>query len=247
MLRSLEFKKETGYVGMMTPNTWLTINSYKKLRERIVSNNMLSSMILLSAEAFSDAGVVINSFVLNFDEGKSIFCNLQDFDEVTLSGYFGECTKENISCRDSSAFLKLPNTVIDPSFSDKLISVISENKNIHTVMQSDGQTKTGNNDKYLRMFWEVERNRVGSEGQRWCLHAKGGGYRKWYGNVDTVIDWSVEARNFYRKDHVARITPEYLWYKEGITWSLISGQHNSFRLLPESYTFNCAAPTVFFI
>ena len=27
---------------------------------------------------------------------------------------------------------------------------------------------------------------------------------------------------------------------------MISGQHNSFRLLPETYTFNCAAPTVFF-
>lgn len=60
-----------------------------------------------------------------------------------------------------------------------------------------------------------------------------------------MIDWSDSARAFYRADRVARITPEYLWYKEGITWSLISGQNNSFRLLPEGITFNCAAPTVF--
>ena len=94
------------------------------------------------------------------------------------------------------------------------------------------------------MLWEVNKNCIGQE-QKWCLHAKGGPYRKWYGNVDCLVDWSLEARLFYKKDHVARITPEYLWYKEGITWTLISGQNNSFRLLPEGYTFNCAAPTVF--
>lgn len=246
VLRCLEFKNTMGFVGMMTPNTWLTINSYKKLREYIVSHNLISSMLLLSSEAFNDAGVVINSFVLNCDNRKTTFCNLQGFDEDALSSNFGKCITGKITRRDSGLFLKLPNTVIDPSFSETMITVISENKSVRTVMQSDGQTKTGDNEKYLRMLWEVNRNDVGSEGQHWCLHAKGGGYRKWYGNVDAVIDWSLEARIFYRKDHVARITPEYLWYKEGITWSLISGQHNSFRLLPETYTFNCAAPTVFF-
>lgn len=246
VLKCLDFRKPNGYVGMMTPNTWLTINSYKKLREHIVANNYLSSMILLSSEAFNDAGVVINSFVLCNDSSRTSFCDLQEYDEERLATEFAQLSSPNINHRNSSAFLKLPNTVIDPSFSDNMICVISENPNVHTVMKSDGQTKTGDNDKYLRMLWEVDRRDIGSEEQRWCLHAKGGGYRKWYGNVDTVIDWSLEARMFYRKDHVARITPEYLWYKEGITWSLISGQHNSFRLLPEKYTFNCAAPTVFF-
>ena len=246
MLRCIAMKTNCGYVGMMTPNTWLTINSYKKLRENIVAQQLISSMILLSSDAFNDAGVVINSFVLHESKKNAIFCDLQAFEEDILSSRFDNLSCDNMSCRDVRAFLKLPNTVIDPSFTDRMIDVISENKNVHSVMQSDGQTKTGDNDKYLRMLWEVDNAKVGANGQRWCLHAKGGGYRKWYGNVDTVIDWSTEARLFYRKDHVARITPEYLWYKEGITWSLISGQHNAFRLLPETYTFNCAAPTVFF-
>ena len=246
ILRCLNLKNDFGYVGMMTPNTWLTINSYKKLRDIIVSQQLISSMILLSSDAFNDAGVVLNSFVLHSNENKACFCDLQTYDEESLSKRFDDVSKNNISYRNVRVFLKLPNTVIDPSFSDRMISVISNNKNVYCVMRSDGQTKTGDNDKYLRMVWEVDNNKVGAEGQRWCLHAKGGSYRKWYGNVDTVIDWSSQAISFYRKDRVARITPEYLWYKEGITWSLISGQHNSFRILPESYTFNCAAPTIFF-
>ena len=146
--------------------------------------------------------------------------------------------------RKISQFGKLPNSIIDPSFTDSMIDLISQSKNLYAVIVSDGQTKTGNNDKYLRMLWEVGSNRIGLL-LKWSIHAKGGTYRKWYGNLDTVIDWSNEARAFYKEDRVARITPEYLWYKEGITWSLISGQNNSFRLLPEGLTFNCAAPTVF--
>lgn len=246
ILKCVEFSKNTGYTGMMTPNTWLTINSYAKLRDYIISQNLISSMILLSSSAFNDAGVVINSFVLKKETTQGLFCDLRAFNENELSTNFDIYKSSNTSKRNTSLFLKLPNAIIDPSFSEKMINVISDNNNVHSIMKSDGQTKTGDNNKYLRMIWEVGKNTIGSNGERWCLHAKGGAYRKWYGNVDTVIDWSIEARNFYRKDRVARITPEYLWYKEGITWSLISGKHNSFRLLPSSYTFNCAAPTVFF-
>ena len=247
ILKCQNYCNEIGYVGIMTPNTWLTINSYRKLREHIVNSGLLLNMILLSSDAFNDAGVVINSFILHRTHGKTCFCDLQSFDETGLENiHLRYETNALVTYRDIHSFIKLPNAVIDPSFSEKMIDVISTNKNVHSVMHSDGQTKTGDNDKYLRMIWEVAHNQIGADGQHWCLHAKGGGYRKWYGNVDTVIDWSLGARNFYKRDHVARITPEYLWYKEGITWSLISGQHNSFRLLPETYTFNCAAPTVFF-
>ena len=238
-------KKINGFVALMTPNTWLTINSYKKLREKVVADFGIISMLLLGKDAFHEAGVVINSFILGRNKNlKTTFANLITHDEEELKNDFDSIKKESLIYRTSKLFLDLPNTVIDPTFSDKIITVISKNKNVYSVIKSDGQTKTGDNDKYLRMLWEVNRNRIGQE-KKWCLHAKGGSYRKWYGNVDCLVDWSIEARLFYKKDRVARITPEYLWYKEGITWTLISGQNNSFRLLPEGYTFNCAAPTVF--
>ena len=63
---------------------------------------------------------------------------------------------------------------------------------------SDGQTKTGNNDKYLRLLWEIDNNTVG-KGKKWVFHAKGGAYRRWYGNIDTLIDWSVNVTIFQSK------------------------------------------------
>ena len=244
LLQCNKMRHENGYAALMTPNTWLTINSYSRVREYFITTKSIHNMLIVSGEAFKDAGVVVNSAVFGPKTELSTFCEMQGFTGEDLSYGFGSLKKDRTRTRKTIMFYKLPNMIIDPSISEKMIETISKCNNVYSAIISDGQTKTGDNDRFLRMVWEPENVSIGVS-KKWCLHAKGGAYRKWYGNVDTVIDWSPEARYFYQKNHVARITPEYLWYKEGITWSLISGQHNAFRLLPENYTFNCAAPTVF--
>lgn len=56
---------------------------------------------------------------------------------------------------------------------------------------SGGRTKTHNNDKYVRKWWEVENYK------RWQPYANGGEFRKWYGNNFDVVDWSQEATELY--------------------------------------------------
>ena len=73
-------------------------------------------------------------------------------------------------------------------------------------MASDGQTRAGDNDRFLRFWWEVSHAQFGW-GRKWVLHPKGGGNRRWFGNVQSVIDWSEGARKHYRSDRVARILP----------------------------------------
>ena len=80
---------------------------------------------------------------------------------------------------------------------------------------------------------------------KWVPMAKGGSFRRWYGNIDTVVNWSSTARNEYKQNPVARIQDEYLWYRTGITWNLIcSGNGTGFRLLTSDTLFNKAAPTI---
>lgn len=74
--------------------------------------------------------------------------------------------------------------------------------------------------------------------------AKGGDYRKWYGNIIDVIDWSPETREEYRRNPIARIQSPNLWYRNGITWNLVSSAGTGFRILPNTVLFNKAAPTV---
>ncbi|WP_462267832.1 MIT C-terminal domain-containing protein [Desulfobacter sp.] len=97
----------------------------------------------------------------------------------------------------------------------------------------------------MRQHWEVSLHKIGCQ-NKWWQHPKGGPFRKWYGNVDWIIDWSEEARIHYRKDKVARILPEYLWGKKGISWTLITSGQISFRILKRNQIFNLAAPSLFF-
>ena len=64
--------------------------------------------------------------------------------------------------------------------------------------------------------------------------------------MTTTINWSQEAREFYKKDKIARILPEYLWEKEGITWSYICSSIPSFRVLPSDAIFDVGGSSVFF-
>ncbi|WP_233348966.1 BREX-1 system adenine-specific DNA-methyltransferase PglX, partial [Vibrio cholerae] len=69
--------------------------------------------------------------------------------------------------------------------------------------------------------------------RKWIFYAKVGAYKKWYGNFDYVINWSQDAVSFYRSDRTARIIPENLWWKEGVTWTKVTTSAPGFRLLPK--------------
>lgn len=141
-------------------------------------------------------------------------------------------------------FKKIPGCPIGYWVSEAWLKVFS-GETLKDKTISDGQTKTGDNNKYLRFLWEVSSQSIGKEA-KWVKHPKGGGFRKWYGNLDTVIDWSIEAREHYRKDKVARILPQYLWWRKGVCWNLICSSKQSFRVYNDDEIFNLAAPTLFF-
>lgn len=143
-----------------------------------------------------------------------------------------------------SNFEKIPGCPMGYWVGKSFLKIFS-NKNLKDLTISDGQTKTGDNNKYLRLWWEISNYNFGKT-RKWVKHPKGGGFRRWYGNIDTVIDWSEDARRHYRKDKVARILPNYLWWRKGILWNLISSGIQSFRIYNDDEIFNLAAPTLFF-
>src|SRR5690606_14684233 len=94
------------------------------------------------------------------------------------------------------------------------------------------QNITADNNKYLRKWWEISKESLG-KGKRWIFYAKGGGYRKHYGNLEFVVDWGVQARSFYKSNPTSNLLDEKYWYKEGITYTDISSTRaGTFRYLP---------------
>lgn len=241
--------KQNGYQAIITQHAWMFLSSFEKLREKMMLTETVS-MAHLGARAFEEIGgevVQTTSFVrvrTHIDNYKGVYCRL--IEPTTQQGkedMFLACENRYIANQDN--FAKIPGSPVAYWVSNNFLKAF-DNEKIGKYTISDGQTKTGNNDKYLRLLWEVPVSEIG-KGKHWVLHAKGGAFRRWYGNIDTLIDWSDSAREHYRTDHVARIAPEYIWFRKGICWTLISSNKlHGFRLLDDNSTFNLAAPSVFF-
>ena len=116
---------------------------------------------------------------------------------------------------------------------------------ISSIAFSDGQILTGNNDKYLRLLWEVDKNAILNH--NWVLHAKGGEFRRWYGNIDSVVRFDPDTIAHYKKDPISRFPKEDILFRKGVTWSLVSSNPSfGVRFLDDSLTFNKAAATILF-
>ena len=241
------FARQNGYQAMITQHSWMFLSSFEKLRTKLLQSADIVNMAHLGARAFEEIGgevVQTTSFVLRraYTRGyKGTYCRLVEpttqkgKEDMFLAG-------ENRHTAEQANFFKVPGSPVAYWVSTRVIDIFC-NPTLYDYTVSDGQNKTGDNARFVREFWEVCNYNVGRN-KKWLFYAKGGGYRKWYGNLSEVVNWSEEARAFYKKDHVCRIIPEYLWYRVGITWSLISN-NPSFRFLPSDATFDVGGSSVF--
>ncbi len=140
-------------------------------------------------------------------------------------------------------FEKIPGCPIGYWVSENMIKAFDKKSFISDLAISNGQNITGDNKRFIRLFWEV--NNINVNKDYWAFCARGGGFRRYYGNVDNVILWTRSAKTFYHKDPIARIIPEELQFKSGITWSYICSGNPSFRKLHETETFEKAGTSIF--
>ena len=113
---------------------------------------------------------------------------------------------------------------------------------------------TSDNNKFLRQWFEVGYNSIyldcpnhesaANSPCRWYPYNKGGNFRKWYGNNDYVVDWEndgVRLKNF--KGAVLR-NPQF-YFRDCISWSLISSYTIAFRYKPIGHLFDVAGMSCF--
>lgn len=172
-----------------------------------------------------------HSFKYNFDSYRDEEGRVSTFtlshDESGLQLYY---------VANQQNFKKIPGCPTGYWVSEKIQSLfILDNIGKHAF--SDGKNVTGNNDLFLRYLWEVSRKRIG-KGLKWMLQTKGGESRKWYGNTLNIIAWSPSDIEFYHKNRMSRVIKQYLWYKEGITWSKICSTKPTFRFLRSDSTYD---------
>lgn len=253
VVKCTKMAKLEGYLGFLTPYVWMFIQSYEKMRNYIYSTRTIETLIQFEYSAFEEATVPICTFVLKNSKVRKngAYLRLTEFRggmEVQRQkaleaisnhkcGFYYESNAENFS--------KIPGSPVAYWVSENFVRAF-ENKKLYTYSISPSQNITGNNNKYVRKFWELKKEKIGDK-DSWIFYAKGGGYRKWWGNLTDIVNWTPEARYIYQHGdgkHASQIINRNYWYKKGITWGLITSALPSFRIMPEGATFDKGGSTI---
>ena len=236
-----------GYTGLVTMESWMFLQSFESLRHYLLNNKTIISLSHFDWHimriAFGTVAFILQNRKNSYDKGVYSYLNRTDVDlQKELPYVFPKMDNGRYSIKSQSDFEKIPGCPIGYWVSDNIVDSFSGQR-INSIGISDGQNITGDNNKYMRLFWEIDNIKLGQY-RKWVPMAKGGDFRKWSGNIIDVVNWSEEAREEYRLNPVGRIQRENLWYRDGITWNLVSSAGTGFRYLPNNVLFNKAAPTI---
>ena len=157
-------------------------------------------------------------------------------------------------------FEKIPGSPIAYWVSDKIREIFEKNQKLGEVGEAKQGLATADNNRFLRLWNEVSYNKIGynmsnskealESKKKWFPCNKGGEFRKWYGNQEYLVNWEndgYEIKNFYDEKGKLRSRPqntEY-YFKESISWGLITSGGSSFRYFPKGFIFDISAVTYF--
>ena len=265
--RNLMFCEQDGYCGYMTPFVWMFIKTYEKLREFIIQNKSITTLVQMEYSAFEEATVPICSFVLKNGRtnDKGLYFKLSEFRggmevqkqkvlealENKDCGYFYEA--------DQSNFSKIPGSPVAYWVSAAFLNSFA-NRTIGEIAKPRQGLATGCNDIFIRLWHEVNEQTVEYQVhsiqeaeatlKKWFPYNKGGEFRRWYGNNDYLVNWEndgFEIRHFVDEKGKLRSRPQntQFYFKQCISWSLISSGRVAFRYKPDGNIFDVSGMSCF--
>ena len=245
--RNLMFCKQDGYCGYMTPFVWMFIKTYERLREFIIRNKSITTLVQMEYSAFEEATVPICSFVLK--NGKAtengLYFKLSDFKggmEVQKQKVLEALADKNCGYfyeADQSNFSKIPGSPVAYWVSEAVVNAFALNKKIGQLADPKQGSTLGDNATFIRYWFEI-----GGKTRKWFNCMKGGEFRRWYGNQMYVLDWEDDGKRV-RSTGRATIRSADRLFQEGITWSNITSGKSSFRYMPEGFFFESTGSVCF--
>lgn len=150
----------------------------------------------------------------------------------------------------SNEFKKIPGNPIAYWVNQKLISAFSSGQTFSEIGKTRRGLQTGDAERFVRCWNEVSLYRIGrnlnkeeaeNSGLKWFFFNSGGKFRKWYGNIEDVVNWENDGAEIKATGR-AIIPSENLYFKEAITWPKVSSGRCSFRWFPDGVIPGDAGP-----
>jgi len=248
--RGFSMSRGAKLVSMVTASSWMFISSFEAFRKNLLSRCRITSMIQQSTHGFPYVTVPTTMFVLQIESQNSTGCyiRLEDFDRPQWQQPRALEAIQNPDCgwfyrADASSFHDIPGSPIAYWASEGLIESIARMNSIGTIGRTSIGIITGNNGRYMRLWWECRHsdvflnctsiNQAKSDSRNWYPCNKGGSFRKWYGNNEYVVAWKNNGADVFtaakKGSYHAQDYEDALKFQPAASWSAITSSRQSFR------------------
>lgn len=269
MDKARNFLKSNGMYSMINQHSWMFLSSYENLRKGIIQNLNVINMLHLGPRAFDDIDgevvqstsfVIRNKYICNYT-GNFLKLSSGNSSHEKEMLFLNKREKDIIFNCKNNQFCNMPNFIFAYWCSTNVVDIFAKSKKLSIISEPKQGLITGDNDRFLRLWHEVNFNHMGIKEKcntfrnseyKWAPYNKGGEFRKWYGNNEYVVNWSndgYEIKNFKDNKGKVRSRPQNLeyYFKKGLTWSRISTDKFGVRYSDVGYIFSdagcCTFPT----
>ena len=250
--------RSNGMFAMINIPVWMTQSSFIQLRKKVVDNNTFINMLHLGRGVFgSDFGTT--AFVIRSEQMKD-YCGIYRrlFDGLTEVEQIEEkerrfITGEGLFIAKQSMFARIEGEPIAYWVTKGQVDAFGFPV-LNTLAEPRQGFATGDNERFLRYWHEVDQTRVGQNcfsrheaklcGKKWFPCNKGGAFRRWYGNNDRVVNWANDGYDMINYSGSVIRNPSY-YFKEGMTWSTATMSKLSMRYSPNGYLFESKGSVCF--
>ncbi|MFQ5568242.1 MAG: BREX-1 system adenine-specific DNA-methyltransferase PglX [Rhodothermales bacterium] len=268
--RDLAFSKPCGRLGFMSPQVWMFLSSYEKLRARLIDQETITTLVQPEYNAFWDsAHVTICSYIVqktHVAEYSGTFIRLTDFYGAELQPRKTLEAIKNPDCgwlyrAKPDEFKKIPGSPVAYWVSDAIRDIFDEATLVGEITEVRQGLATGENNRFLRLWHELSVRGIGfghgnvadalDSGLKWFPYNKGGDFRKWYGNHWFVVNWEDDGREIREFGTEgggrprSRAQSTQFYFLPSLSWSKITSSGFALRRFPAGFIFDVAGCSIF--
>lgn len=259
--RGFNLAKDRGYAAMITMQSWMFLGSFEKMRSSLIEGKSILSMLHLGPRAFDAIGGEVVNVTADVVYNGRAACEGAYVRLVDINGTEAKRQKaleaiDNPDCgwfyrRDAETFKQIPGTPIAYWASEGLIKSFELGKRLGDITDTHLGMATCDNERFLRLWWEVEGKRRALPEEypyafadvTWVPYNKGGIFRKWYGNDEFVVNWSDGGAVLDKAGAV--MINESLRFRPMLSWTRVSSGSLAVRLKPSGFMFDMTGPAAF--
>lgn len=244
-----------GYNSMVTMQSWMFLSSFEKMRGNVLKAkniiNLMHMENMVMGIAFGTAVTIFgNSYIHGY---KGTYNQIKLGDIVNSKPQYFPVMENRFAQVSTEEFFRIPGKPIAYWASKAVLNDFETKERIGTVAPPKQGLATADNDRFLRLWHEVDIDKIGfgcyscedafKTKKRYFPYNKGGTFRRWYGNRDYIVNWSndgYEIKNFKDENGKVRSRPQNLnyYFKPAITWSDVTSGSFSGRYAEQGFMFD---------